>query len=143
MFLANETFISLNENTFFCIVSFDIIYEISLRIISNLFSRIIDYFTEMRIRVSVVVKFRNIEIRCHKTFRVSGVRTPKLAGQTPEIVSHTAIYHRILRRTSSRYQIFEQLLWEPSEDASQKSSWNQMSLPIRAVTSAATSSARY
>ena len=130
MFLADETFISLNENTFFGIVSFDIIYEINLRFISNLFSRIIEYFTEVRIRVPVLVKFRNIEIRCRKTFRVSGVRTPKLAGQTPEIVSHAAINHGIFARTSSRYQIFEQLLWEPSEDASQKSSWNQMSLRI-------------
>ena len=39
-------------------------------------------------------------------------------------------YHRILARTSSRYQFFEKLLWKPREDASQRSSWNQMSLPI-------------
>ena len=41
-----------------------------------------------------------------------------------------AIYHGILARNSSTYQAFEKLLWKPSEDASQKSSWNQMSLPI-------------
>ena len=31
---------------------------------------------------------------------------------------------------ASRYQVFEKLLWKPSEDSSQRSSWNQMSLPI-------------
>ena len=41
-----------------------------------------------------------------------------------------AIYHEILARTSSGFQVFEKLHWKPSEDTSQMSSWNQMSLPI-------------
>ena len=57
--------------------------------------------------------------------------TPKLAGQNPESISQEAIYHRIITRTSSRNQVVEKLLWKPSEDAYQKSSWNQMSLSIR------------
>ena len=32
-----------------------------------------------------------------------------------------------IRGTPSRHQVFEKLLWKPSEDASQSSSWNQMS----------------
>ena len=40
-----------------------------------------------------------------------------------------ATYHEILARTFSRYQGSEKLLWKLSEDASQKSSCNQMSLP--------------
>ena len=57
--------------------------------------------------------------------------TPKLAGQNPESISHEAIYHGTLAiRTFSRYQVFEKLLWKPSEDVSQRSSWNQMSLTI-------------
>ena len=55
--------------------------------------------------------------------------TPKLAGRNPENISHGALQLEILARTS-RCQAFEKLLWKPSEDASQKSSWNQMSLPI-------------
>ena len=34
---------------------------------------------------------------------------------------------------SSRYQALEKLLWKPSEDIAQKSSWNQMSIPIYKV----------
>ena len=45
--------------------------------------------------------------------------TPKLAGQNPESISQQAIYRGILARTSSRYQVFEKLLWKPIEDASQ------------------------
>ena len=45
--------------------------------------------------------------------------TPKLAGQTSESISQEAIYHGTLARSSSRYQVFEKLLWKPSEDASQ------------------------
>ena len=56
--------------------------------------------------------------------------TPKRAGQNPERISQEAIYYGILAWTSSRYQAFEKLLWKPGEDASQKSSWNQMSTPI-------------
>ena len=48
----------------------------------------------------------------------------------PPNISQEAVYHGILARTSSRYQAVENLLWNQSEDASQKSSWNQMSLPI-------------
>ena len=33
-------------------------------------------------------------------------------------------------QNSSRYQVFEKLLRKPSEDASQWSSWDQMSLQI-------------
>ena len=55
--------------------------------------------------------------------------TPKLAGQNPESISQEAINHETLARTSSRYQVFAKLLWKPSEDASQRSSLNQMSLP--------------
>ena len=46
----------------------------------------------------------------------------KTAGQKSESISQEAIYHGTLARTSSRYQVFEQLLWKPSEDASQRSS---------------------
>ena len=56
--------------------------------------------------------------------------TPKRAGENFESVSQEAIYHGTLARTSLRYQVFEKLLWKPSEDASQKLSWNQMSLSI-------------
>ena len=50
-------------------------------------------------------------------------------GRTkPRKHSQEAIYHGTLTRTSSRYQVFEKLLWKPSEDASQRSSLNQMSL---------------
>ena len=56
--------------------------------------------------------------------------TSKLAGQNPESISQGVVYHEILARTSSRYQAFVNLLWNPSEVASQKSSWNQMSLQI-------------
>ena len=45
-------------------------------------------------------------------------------------ISQEAIYHGTIARTSSRYQAVEKLLWKQSEDDSQKSSWNQMSLPI-------------
>ena len=54
----------------------------------------------------------------------------KTAGQNPESISHEAIYHGTLARTSSTYQVFEKLLQKPSEDASQRSSSNQMSFPI-------------
>ena len=43
-------------------------------------------------------------------------------------ISQEVIYHGTLARTSSRYQVFEKLLWKLSEDASQRSSLNQMSL---------------
>ena len=56
--------------------------------------------------------------------------TPKRAGQNPESISKETIYHQILARISSRYQVFMKLLWKPSEDASQKSSWNKISIPI-------------
>ena len=36
----------------------------------------------------------------------------------------------ILVKTSSRYQVFEKLFWKPNEYATQKSSRNQMSLPM-------------
>ena len=47
----------------------------------------------------------------------------------PESISRGAIRLGILA-TTSRYQVFENRLLKPSEDASQKSSWNQMPLPI-------------
>ena len=42
--------------------------------------------------------------------------TLKCAQQNPKSISQKAIYHIILTRTP-RYQVFEMLLWEPSEDA--------------------------
>ena len=56
--------------------------------------------------------------------------TLKRAGQNPETNYPASIYHQIPTKTSSRYQAFQQLLWKPSEDASQKTFWNHMSLPI-------------
>ena len=56
--------------------------------------------------------------------------SPILATQNPGSISQEAIYHGILTMTSLRHQTFEKLLWKPSEDASQKSSLNQMWLPI-------------
>ena len=55
--------------------------------------------------------------------------TPKLAGKKTESISQEAIYQETLAMTSSRYQVFAKLLWKSSEDASQMSSLNQMSLP--------------
>ena len=66
--------------------------------------------------------------RAPLTARSSSLSTLKLAGQNPESISQEAIYHGTPARTSSRYQVFEKLLWKPSEDASQRSSLNQMSL---------------
>ena len=37
---------------------------------------------------------------------------PKLSRQNPKSISRLAIYHGILARTSSRYQVFEKLLWK-------------------------------
>ena len=54
----------------------------------------------------------------------------KTGGANSENLSQEAINHGTLARTSSRYKFFEKLLWKPSEDPSQMSSWNQMSLPI-------------
>ena len=54
----------------------------------------------------------------------------KRTEQNLESISQEAIYHGTLGRTSSRYQVFEKLLWKPSEAASQRSSWDQMPLPI-------------
>ena len=56
--------------------------------------------------------------------------SPKWTGQNPKSISQEAIYHETLDRTSSRYQVFEKLFWKLSEDASQRSSFNWMSLPI-------------
>ena len=52
--------------------------------------------------------------------------TPIRARQNYESISH----HGIFAKTSSRYNAFQRLLWKPNEDASQESSWNQMSLTI-------------
>ena len=54
----------------------------------------------------------------------------KTGSTNHESISQRATYHGKLAMTSSRYQSFEKLLWKPSEDASRKSSWNQMSLRI-------------
>ena len=54
---------------------------------------------------------------------------PKLPRQNPVSISHGATHPEILDRTS-KYLAFEELLWKLSEDASQQSSCNQVSLPI-------------
>ena len=56
--------------------------------------------------------------------------TRNLPRQNPESISQGAIYHKMLDRTSSRYQAFEKLLWKPSEDASLKPPWNRTLLQI-------------
>ena len=56
--------------------------------------------------------------------------TPKRSGKNPETIPQEVIYHGILPRTFSRYQAFKKPLWKQSEDASQKSSWNQISIQI-------------
>ena len=53
--------------------------------------------------------------------------TPKWSGRNPGGIFQEALCHRILVRTSSSYQVFDKLLWKPREDASQKSSRNQLS----------------
>ena len=56
--------------------------------------------------------------------------TQKLVRQNPKSISQGSIYHGMLTKASSGYQVFEKLLWKLSKDASQKLSKNQMSLPI-------------
>ena len=62
----------------------------------------------------------------HHTRWVSAVEhhtahcTPNMQEKILESISLGAIYHEILVKTSSRSQVFEKLLWKPSEDASQK-----------------------
>ena len=53
--------------------------------------------------------------------------TPKRARENPESISQEEINHLILASTS-RYQVCEKQFWKPSEDASQKSPLNEMSL---------------
>ena len=45
--------------------------------------------------------------------------TAKTTGQNSESIFQEAIYHGTLARTSSRYQVFEKLIWRSREDASQ------------------------
>ena len=59
--------------------------------------------------------------------------TPKLAWQNPESISQEVIYHGTLTRTSSRYQVFEKPVWEPSEDASKRSSWNLFQIASKLI----------
>ena len=56
--------------------------------------------------------------------------TPKREGKKPKSIFQEAIYHGIIVRTSSTYEVFGKLLWKPSKDVSQMSSCNQISLPI-------------
>ena len=56
--------------------------------------------------------------------------TTKRLGQNLERISQEEINHGIHAMASSRQQDTKQLLRKPGEDASQGSSWNQMSLPI-------------
>ena len=79
--------------------------------------------TFMHMRVAQTTHERN-KVSQSSTF------SPKLAGQNPESISQEAVYHGTLARISARYQVFEKLLWKPSDDGSQRSSWNQMSLTI-------------
>ena len=46
--------------------------------------------------------------------------TPVRTGNKPERISQEAIYRGLFARTSSRYHVFQKLLWKPSEDASQR-----------------------
>ena len=51
--------------------------------------------------------------------RVVRVRVVRVVASNPIMEYSPA-------RTSSRYQAFEKEIWKPSEDASQKSSWNKI-----------------
>ena len=57
-------------------------------------------------------------------------QTAELYYKKGRIISPGEIYHGTLAWTSSRRQVYEKLSWKPNGDAFQKSSWNQMSLPI-------------
>ena len=65
---------------------------------------------------------------CLKSVSEAEQNTAERSGQNPESIFQGEIYCEILARTASIYQKFEKLLWTPSEDPSQKSFWNQMSL---------------
>ena len=89
-------------------------------------------YTPVRKRAPLTTRrTRSNSLRCvsaaaHRT----ADSTPNRGGQNPESISEDAIYHGILEKTSPRYHVFKKLLWKSSEDASQRSSWKQMSLPI-------------
>ena len=53
-------------------------------------------------------------------------KTPKASPKKQSIMEYSPGF-------PTRYQVFEKLLWNPSEDASQKSSWNQIWLLIYKV----------
>ena len=57
-------------------------------------------------------------------------KTDRRKPRKNQRITQEEIYHGILARTSSRFQTFKKLLWKKSEVASQKSSWNKISLPI-------------
>ena len=58
----------------------------------------------------------------------TAIKYSKTGRANPKSISQEATYHGILTRTPSRYQASEKLLWKVSIEASQMSSWNQMSL---------------
>ena len=83
-------------------------------IIAHLFSRIKEYFTKIWIQAPVVVKFHNVEIRCCKTFRVSGCEIKQrsidlLLKQTSLIPSNTLSSRSLNRDTEWRIKWFHQL----------------------------------
>ena len=59
---------------------------------------------------------------------VSAEQYSKTGRTKPKSICQEAIYRGILASTSSTYQVFEKLLWKPSKDVSQWSSWSQISL---------------
>ena len=72
------------------------------------------------VRKLALLTTRSSSLRCVSAAEhPSAEQSPKQARQTPESISQEAIYHGILARTSSRYHVFEKLLWKQSEDASQ------------------------
>ena len=84
--------------------------------------------TPVRTQAPLAARFSSLRFVSEPNTRLQN-NTPKLAGQNHESISQEALHHETLATTSSRYQVFAKLLWKPSEDASQMSSLNQMSLP--------------